>query len=65
MPSSGHSHRVRDDIQRHYICGQCGDKQRYLQNEEPPIPCPDCGWTHKDRKKYELPSKIKLDLGRY
>lgn len=48
-----------------YICGQCKDKQYYLVNEAPPIPCPDCGWCHKDRLKYSLPSEVKLDLSQY
>ena len=55
--------RRKDDEQKFYICGQCKDKQYYLVGEEPPVPCPDCGWNHKGRKKYELPAEIKLDLG--
>lgn len=53
------------DKQTFYICGQCGDKQWYLATEQPPVPCPDCGWHHKDRKKNNLPSDIRLDLSQY
>lgn len=51
--------------QSFYVCGQCKDKQWYLVSETPPIPCPDCGWWHKDRLKYDLPSDIKIDLSQY
>lgn len=54
--------RNQEDRQRYYICGQCKDKQYYLVNEEPPIPCPDCGYIHKDRDKYSVPSRIKIDI---
>ena len=56
--------RRKDDEQRFYVCGQCGDEQYYLVGEEPPVPCPDCGWNHKAREK-ELPAEIKLDLGQF
>lgn len=59
------SQRRIDSQQTFYICGQCHDKQWYLKTEEPPVPCPDCGWNHKDRAKYDLPSEIKLDLSKY
>lgn len=48
-----------------YVCGQCNDKQYYTKDEEPPIPCPDCGWNHGTKKKYDVPETIKLDLTRY
>lgn len=51
--------------QTFYVCGQCNDKQWYLVTEQAPIPCPDCGWWHKDKLKYNLPSEIKLDLSQY
>ena len=48
-----------------YICGQCKDKIYHDKTEEAVIPCPDCGWAHKDHKKYDLPNKIKLDISQY
>lgn len=48
-----------------YVCGQCGDKQYHLVNEEPEIPCPDCGWYHKERKKYDVPGEIRVDLSQF
>ena len=56
---------TKDDEQAFYICGQCGDKQHYLKNEDPPNPCPDCGWQHKSLAKDAIPSVIKLDLTKY
>lgn len=53
------------DKQTYYICGQCKDKQWHLRSEEPPVPCPDCGWNHKARRKDNLPSQIRLDLSQY
>lgn len=57
--------RIYKNKQTYYICGQCNDKQWHLINEEPPVPCPDCGWCHKNRLKYELPTEIKLNLSLY
>lgn len=54
--------KQKGDEQRWYVCGQCGDEQYYLIDEEPPVPCPDCGWEHKSVRKYDLPSEIKVDL---
>jgi DNA-directed RNA polymerase subunit RPC12/RpoP len=54
--------RTSEDEQSYYICGQCNDKQWYLKTEEPPVPCPDCGWWHLELKKNAVPSEIKLDL---
>jgi len=59
------SERTSKDEQSFYICGQCNDKQYYIKGENPPVPCPDCGWHHKDKRKYEVPSEIKLDLTKY
>jgi len=57
--------RIYLNKQTYYICGQCLHKQWHLVNEEPPIPCPDCGWFHKNRLKYELPTEVKLNLSNY
>ena len=57
--------RTSLDEQAYYVCGQCGDKQWYLKTDEPTIPCPDCGWWHKDRKLDSVPSEIRLDLNGY
>lgn len=57
--------RNGEDEQTFYVCGQCLDKQWYLRSEQPPIPCPDCGWWHKDDLKYDLPSNFKIDLSQY
>ncbi len=57
--------RTSEDEQSFYICGQCKSKIFYLKSESPEIPCPDCGWEHKDRDKNDVPSVIKLDLTQY
>lgn len=54
-----------DDVEHGYECGQCGFFQYAVVGEEAPVPCVDCGWTHRDRKKYDLPSEIKMDLTGY
>lgn len=62
MVSKNHK---RESDQTFYVCGQCKDKQWYLKTENPPIPCPDCGWLHRDQDKYKLPPEVKLDLTQY
>ncbi len=59
------SNKRLEDQQTYYICGQCKDKQWYLKTEEPPNPCPDCGYVHLSRDKYDVPSEVKLDLSKY
>lgn len=59
------SERVSLNQQTYYVCGWCKDKQFYLKTEKPPIPCPDCGWSHKEREYRDVPSEIKLDLTKY
>ena len=59
------SPRTDDDIERSYRCGQCDTDIEYLANEEPTVPCPDCGWWHKDRKKDSVPEVVRLDLTKY
>lgn len=59
------SSRTEADEESFYICGQCGLEQYYLKDAEPPVPCVDCGWVHKELKKYDVPSEIKLDLTKY
>lgn len=54
--------RKQDRKYIYYTCGQCRDKQYYLKSEEPPVPCPDCGWIHKEMKPSDVPSQVKLDL---
>jgi DNA-directed RNA polymerase subunit RPC12/RpoP len=57
--------RNGEDEQTFYVCGQCLDKQWYLKSDSAPVPCPDCGWWHKDILKYDLPSDFKIDLSQY
>lgn len=57
--------RIALNKQTYYICGQCNDKQWYLVNQEPPVPCPDCGWYHKSRLKHEIPNEFKIMLSQY
>jgi len=56
---------TKDDEQTYYVCGQCRDKQWYRKTASPPVPCPDCGWPHKDLKKSAVPSEVKLDISKY
>jgi len=48
-----------------YICGQCHLEQSYLVSEQPPNPCPSCGWTHLTRRPDDVPSEIKIRLADY
>ena len=45
-----------------YICGQCGYEVYHLKSEPRPNPCPECGWEHETKNKYNIPSEVKLDL---
>lgn len=47
---------------QYYICGQCKTPIEFLPNENPPIPCPDCGWQHGERPKRVLPDEIKYPI---
>ena len=47
---------------QYYLCGQCNTLIEYEQDSNPPIPCPDCGWIHLERKKYDLPEEIKYPI---
>lgn len=56
----------RSQRQEHfYICGQCGIEQYAVVGEEAPVPCVDCGYSHRELKKYDIPSEIKLNLTQY
>lgn len=57
--------RIYRNRQTFYICGQCRDKQWHLIHEEPPVPCPDCGWMHKQLRKEDLPVEFKISLTQY
>lgn len=58
---------TREDRQGYYICGQCKTKIFYLLTDgrDSAVPCPDCGWSHADKDKRNIPSEIKLDLTKY
>lgn len=56
---------TKDDEQSYYICGQCNDKIYHLKSDQPVIPCPDCGWNHGAKMKYDIPPKIKFNLADY
>lgn len=47
---------------RYYVCGQCKTKIFYPITEDEPNPCPDCGWTHVARDKYDIPEEIKYPI---
>ena len=55
----------KDDEQSFYICGWCRTKIFHLKTEEPVVPCPECGWSHKERKYDDVPAKIKMDISGY
>lgn len=55
----------KDDEQSFYICGWCKTKVFHLKSEEPTIPCPGCGYVHKDRDINDVPAKIKMDISGY
>jgi len=54
--------RKEDRKLRFYTCGWCGSKIRFTKQEKPPIPCPACGWYHKERKYNDVPTEIKISL---
>jgi len=56
------SDRKEDRKLLSYKCGWCKDDILYAKDETPPNPCPNCGWTHLERKYDDVPSEIKLDL---
>ena len=59
------SERTEKDREHFYICGQCGLEQYAKVGEELPVPCVDCDWVHREKKKYDIPSEIKMDLTKY
>lgn len=58
------SKNIRDDLQNSYICGQCKTEIFYDKGDSAPD-CEECGWKHKELKKSQVPSTIKLDLRKY
>ena len=54
-----------DDRQNNYICGKCRYQIDYLASDEPPVPCPECGYEGKEIRITDVPSKVKLDLTQY
>ena len=46
----------------YYECGQCKTPIEYRKTDNPPIPCPDCGWNHGTRKKRDIPEEIKYPI---
>ncbi len=63
--SSTRTNRTIEDQEHWYICGWCGFEQYSLKTEIQPVPCVDCGWVHREVKRYDLPTDIKLDLTQY
>lgn len=53
------------DIETFYVCGQCGEEVYHLRSKKSPKECPDCGWRHGPRKKYSVPSEVRLNLNKY
>ena len=47
------------------MCGKCNTPIEYLVTEEPPVPCPDCGWNGKEKKYKDIPFPLKVDLGQF
>jgi rubrerythrin len=63
--STTRTNRTVEDEEHGYICGQCGFFQYAIRSQEPPVPCVDCAWPHREVKKYDLPADIYLDLTQY
>lgn len=57
--------RLKDDVQSTYRCGNCRQDIFYLATEEPPVPCPECGWFHTTKRITDVPPEVKLDLTQY
>lgn len=53
------------DKENRYFCGRCRHEIAYSQDDEPTIPCPECGYQHKDRRDTDVPAEFKLDLNNY
>lgn len=54
-----------EDVYKYYVCGRCKTKIEYLANEEPPVPCPDCGWGGLERGYKDIKFPIKMDLNQF
>ncbi len=54
--------RVSENKLLFYVCGRCDTKIWHGKDEEPQIPCPDCGYYHKDRDYHDIPSEIKVNF---
>jgi len=54
--------RKQERKYRYYICGRCKTRIEYKINEEPPIPCPDCGYAHFTRDYRQIPQDLKIDI---
>lgn len=57
--------RRKEAVENFYTCGRCGLQQEYLQSEEPPKTCRDCGWPHFERKPDSVPSEVKIQINQY
>jgi len=56
---------TRDDIEHHYICGQCKEEVYALATKSLPKTCPYCGWRHKGKEKYSVPSEFRTNINQF
>ena len=54
--------RNRESKLKHYKCGRCRRRVRYLVTEGKPEICKFCGWDKKERSPYSVPHKFKLEI---
>ncbi len=45
-----------------YKCGGCKQKILYTKENGFPDKCPECGYGHGSRDKYDIPAVVKLNL---
>jgi len=47
---------------KYYICGRCKTPIEYSINDDPPQPCPDCGYRHLTRDYRDIPQDLKIRI---
>jgi len=54
--------RVKENLLKYYVCGQCNTKIFSLQTEDFVVPCPECDWHHLERKPSDVPTSVRYPI---